>query len=327
MLPVMIEIDSVRTRRRRWVRTALLAPLLTLGLTSAEAQTTEPFSATLIAAGDIASCSQTGDEATAALIDTLPGTILALGDLAYEDGSAEDFENCYAPTWGRFKDRTRPALGNHEYKQKGAGPYFDYFGAAAGDRTLGYYSFDIGPWHLISLNSNCSDVGGCSRGSPMEQWLRQDLAATSAQCVLAFWHHPRWYTPSKQPTTAKLEATDRKMSPFWIALMEYGADVVLNGHRHTYERFARQDAQGNGDPNGVRQFVVGTGGGPHDRYEAAAAPNSEIRQADVHGVVQMNLRADGYDWRFVPVAGESFTDSGSDTCTPARAPQPTPPPA
>jgi acid phosphatase type 7 len=321
---MMRETYCVSWRRRRWAPTALLVPLLTLGLTSAEAQT-EPFSATLIAAGDIASCSQTGDEATAALIDTMPGTILALGDLAYEDGSTEDFENCYAPTWGRFKDRTRPALGNHEYKQKGAGPYFDYFGAAAGDRELGYYSFDIGPWHLISLNSNCSDVGGCSRGSPMEQWLRRDLAATSAQCVLAYWHHPRWYTPSKQPTTGKLEATDRKMSPFWNALMEYGADVVLNGHRHTYERFARQDAQGKGDPNGIRQFVVGTGGAPNDRYEASAAPNSEIRQADVHGVLQMSLRADGYDWQFVPVAGESFTDSGSDTCTPVRSPEPAPP--
>src|SRR5688500_7424695 len=322
MLPVMRESIGVRRRRWRWVPAALLVPpLLTLGL-PAGAQTTEPFQATLVAAGDIATCSATGDEGTAALIDSLPGTVLALGDLAYEDGSKEDFDNCYAPSWGRFKDRTKPALGNHEYNQKGAGPYFDYFGDAAGDRTKGYYSFDIGPWHLISLNSNCSDAGGCSRGSPMEQWLRQDLAATSAQCVLAFWHHPRFYTPSKQPTTAKLESTDRKMTAFWMALVEYGADVVVNGHRHTYERFARQDAQGTGDPNGVRQFVVGTGGGPFDRYEASAAPNSEIRQAGVHGVLQMTLRADGYDWRFVPVAGESFTDSGTDTCTPARQPAP-----
>jgi hypothetical protein len=299
-------------------------PLLTLGLPLAGAQTTEVFEATLIAAGDIALCNDSGDEATATLIDSIPGTVLALGDLAYEDGSKADFENCYAPTWGRFKDRTRPALGNHEYVQKGAGPYFEYFGPLAGD-PRGYYSFDIGPWHLIALNSNCSDVGGCSKGSPMEQWLREDLAAHPAQCILAFWHHPRFYTPSKQPTTNRLEATDKKMVAFWVALGEAGADVVLNGHRHTYERFARQDGQGNADPNGIRQFVVGTGGGPHDRYVGATAPNSEVRKADTWGVLQVTLRADSYDWRFVPVAGETFTDSGTDTCTPAPAAPPPPP--
>jgi hypothetical protein len=161
----------------------------------------------------------------------------------------------------------------------------------------------------------------------MEQWLRQDLAATSSQCVLAFWHHPRFFTPSKQPDKGKLEANDKKMSAFWAALVEHGADVVLNGHRHTYERFARQDAQGKGDPEGVRQFVVGTGGAPLDRYEASAAPNSEIRHAGGHGVLEMTLRADGFDWRFAPVAGETFTDSGSDTCTPARQSAPAAPPA
>ena len=319
--------DGLPRRRWRWLPAALLVPpLLTLGLPLAGAQTTEAFEATLIAAGDIALCNDSGDEATAALIDSIPGTVLALGDLAYEDGSKADFDNCYGPTWGRFKDRTKPALGNHEYVQKGAAPYFEYFGPGAGD-PRGYYSFDLGPWHLIALNSNCSDVGGCSKGSPMEQWLREDLAAHPSECILAFWHHPRFYTPSKQPTTRKLEATDKKMVAFWNALLEAGADVVLNGHRHMYERFARQNNEGNADPNGIRQFVVGTGGGPHDRFAGSAAPNSEIRKAETWGVLQMTLRANSFDWRFVPVAGETFTDSGTDTCTPAPAPAPPAPPA
>ena len=304
-----------------------MPPLLTFGLPGAGAQTAETGDPTVIAAGDISMCQTTGDEETAALIDSMPGTVLPLGDLAYQDGSKADFENCYAPTWGRFKDRSRPVLGNHEYVQKGAGPYFDYWGDAAGDRTKGYYSFDIGSWHIVALNSNCSDAGGCSKGSPMEQWLRGDLAAHPSRCLLAMWHHPRFYSPSRQPTTSRLEATDKKMSAFWVALMEAGADVVLAGHRHIYERFARQDSEGNADPNGIRQFVVGTGGGPHDRFEGPTAPNSEIRKADTYGVLQMTLHAESYDWRFVPVAGETFTDSGSDTCGPAPAPEPEPAPA
>ena len=225
--------------------------------------------------------------------------------------------------------RSRPVLGNHEYVQKGAGPYFDYWGDAAGDRTKGYYSFDLGSWHLIALNSNCSDVGGCSKGSPMEQWLRDDLAAHPSRCILAFWHHPRFYSPSRQPGS-RLEATDKKMQAFWLALHEAGADVVLNGHRHIYERFARQNPDANADPAGIRQFVVGTGGGPLDRFEGPTAANSEIRKAETYGVLQLTLHAEGYDWRFVPVAGDTFTDAGSDTCGPASPPPPQsspPPPA
>ncbi len=317
--------DGFIPRRWRWLpATLLVPPLLALGLPGAEAQTTETADPTVIAAGDISMCQTSGDEETAALIDSLPGTVLPLGDLAYQDGSKADFDNCYAPTWGRFKDRSRPALGNHEYVQKGAGPYFDYWGEAAGDRTKGYYSFDLGSWHLIALNSNCSDAGGCSRGSPMEQWLRADLAAHASRCILAYWHHPRFFTPSKQPTTSRLEAIDKKMQAFWAALYEAGADVVLNGHRHVYERFARQNPDAQADPNGIRQFVVGTGGGPFDRFTGAAAPNSEARQAETYGVLHLTLRADGYDWRFVPVAGQTFTDSGSDTCGAESAPPPPP---
>jgi len=306
----------------------LVPALLTLGLPGAGAQTTDPSAdPTVIAAGDISMCQTTGDEETAKLIDSMPGTVFPLGDLAYQDGSKADFDNCYVPTWGRFKDRSRPVLGNHEYVQKGATPYFDYWGDAAGDRTKGYYSFDIGSWHIVALNSTCAEAGGCNKGAPMEQWLRQDLAAHPSRCLLAMWHHPRFYSPSKQPTTSKLEPTDRKMIAFWAALQEAGADIVLGGHRHVYERFARQDAEGNATPAGIRQFVVGTGGGPHDRFTGPVAPNSEIRKAETYGVLQLTLHPGSYDWRFVPTAGDTFTDSGSDTCdTPATPPPASPPP-
>ncbi|HVW31022.1 MAG TPA: metallophosphoesterase, partial [Acidimicrobiia bacterium] len=289
--------------------------LFTFGLPATlSAQTAPPPSAdpTVVAAGDIAMCPTTGDEATAGLVDGIPGTVLALGDLAYQDGSKADFDNCYTPSWGRFKDRTRPATGNHEYVQKGAGPYFDYFGPAAGDRTKGYYSFDIGSWHLISLNSTCAAAGGCSKNSPMEQWLRADLAAHPAKCTIAYWHHPRFFTPARQPGVAKIEPVDKKMSAFWADLVAAGVDIVLNGHRHDYERFARQDADGNASPTGIREFIVGTGGGPHDHFEGAVAPNSEIRKQDTWGVLQLTLHPESYDWKFVATPGDPFTDSGSE---------------
>ncbi|MCA1842470.1 MAG: metallophosphoesterase [Actinobacteria bacterium] len=321
-------IDGLPATRWRWIPAFLLVPpLLTFGFPAARAQTTETADPTVIAAGDISMCQTTGDEDTAALIDSMPGTVLPLGDLAYQDGSKADFDNCYTPSWGRFRDRSRPVLGNHEYVQKGAGPYFDYWGPAAGDRTKGYYSFDVGAWHLIALNSNCADNGGCSKGSPMEQWLRDDLAAHPARCVMAMWHHPRFFSPSRQPTTSKIEAVDKKMAAYWADLYAAGVDVVLNGHRHVYERFARQDPNAKADPNGVRQFVVGTGGGPHDRFEGPTAPNSEVRKEGTYGVLQMTLHPEGFDWRFVATAGDPFTDAGSDTCTAAPPPPPSPPPA
>src|SRR5206468_8080939 len=202
--PTEVFVSSVATVRDRtvpspgrwrWLPAAVLVPaLVTLGLPDAGAQTTAPpppgGDPTIVAAGDIATCNDTGDEGTAALVDSMPGTVLPLGDLAYQDGSKADFDNCYGPTWGRFKDRSRPTTGNHEYVQNGAGPYFDYWGAGVGERGKGYYSFDVGTWHLIALNSTCGAVGGCARNTPMEQWLKADLAATKAHCILAFWHRP-----------------------------------------------------------------------------------------------------------------------------------------
>jgi hypothetical protein len=260
----------------------------------------------LVGAGDIADCGSSGDEATAALLDDIPGTVYTTGDNVYDAGTANEFVNCYHPSWGRHKERTRPAAGNHDYMTTGAAGYFGYFGALAGDPSKGYYSYDLGKWHIIVINSNCSYVGGCGAGSPQEQWLRADLAAHPALCALAYWHHPRFSSGTHGSHTT--------MWPVWQALYNAGADVVLNGHDHDYERFSPQDPNGTADPGqGIREFVVGTGGKDHYAFGLPIA-NSEMRNADTFGVLKLTLRATSYDWEFVPVAGEAFTDFGSALC-------------
>lgn len=263
----------------------------------------------LVGAGDISSCDDlAGAEATAKLIERIPGTVFAAGDLAYPDGSDEQFAKCYAPTWGRFKDRTRPAPGNHEYHSDGASGYSRYFGAAAGDPKKAYYSYDLGAWHIIALNSECAQVGGCGADSPQGQWLRQDLAQHPTTCTLAYFHKPLFSSGSSH-------GNDPEMKPLWQALYAAGADVVINGHDHDYERFAPQNPDGNADPkNGIREFVVGTGGKNSHRSFATPKANSEIRQADSFGVLKLTLHASGYAWEFVPEAGKSFHDSGSGSC-------------
>jgi hypothetical protein len=276
----------------------------------------------LLAAGDIAECDEQGDEATAAILAQQTGTIAMLGDGAYPDGTAQEYAQCYDPTWGRHKGRTRPVTGNHDYVEKGAPGYFGYFGARAGEPPKGYYSYDLGAWHIVALNSSCKEVGGCERGSRMEAWLQGDLAATRAQCILAYWHHPRYFSPSREPGVGKVDPRDRKMTHIWRDLHAAGADVVLSGHRHNYERFVRQDGDGNADPSGIREFVVGTGGGPHHLFTGPVAPGSEVRADGIWGVLRMTLRPDGYDWTFLPAEDSTFTDSGHDTCQPAN-PTPT----
>ena len=263
----------------------------------------------LVGAGDIASCDDlAGARATATLIENIPGTVFATGDLAYPSGSDEDFARCYAPTWGRFKDRTRPAPGNHEYRSSGASGYSRYFGAAAGDSRKAYYSYDLGAWHVIVLNSECAAVGGCDSASPQGQWVRQDLAQHPALCTLAYFHKAFF-------SSGRKHGNDPQMKPLWQALYAAGVDVVINGHDHDYERFAPQDPDGHADPGrGIRAFVTGTGGKNTHRSFAKPRPNSEIRNADTFGVLKLTLHPSSYDWEFVPEAGKTFTDSGRGTC-------------
>lgn len=261
----------------------------------------------LVAAGDIAACNTFGDEATAKLLDALPGTVAPLGDLVYEYATEYDFDYCYDPTWGRHKARTRPGVGGHEYLTRDAAPYYKYFGAAAGDPSKGYYSYDLGAWHIVSLNDTCSEIGGCGAGSPQEQWLRSDLAANSKRCTLAYLHTPRF-------SSGSLHGSETAVQALWQALYDHGADVMLSGHDHIYERFAPQTPTGRLDrARGIRQFVVGTGGRSHYGI-GEPAPHSEVRNNDTFGVIKLTLGAAGYSWRFVPEAAKTFTDSGRDVC-------------
>jgi acid phosphatase type 7 len=263
--------------------------------------------AILVGAGDIADCKDlAGAEATAKLLDHVSGTVMAVGDLAYPDGSKENFD-CYDKTWGRAKARTRPAPGNHEFHSSGATPYFDYFGAVAGDPKTGYYSYELGTWHIIVLNSECKDVGGCEAGSPQEKWLRADLTAHPVTCTLAYWHKPLF-------SSGGAHGNDLTVKPLFQALYDANADVVVNGHDHDYERFAPQDPDGAADSKrGIREFVAGTGGKNHRPF-GEPKPNSELRDATAFGVLKLTLKANGYDWQFIPEAGKSFTDSGGGKC-------------
>jgi hypothetical protein len=257
----------------------------------------------LVGAGDIASCSSEGDEATASLLENIPGTVFTTGDNVYPDGSSTEFANCYDPSWGRLKARTYPSPGNHDYHITDAAGYFNYFGPAAGDPTKGYYSYDLGTWHIIVLNSNIP----VEAGSPQEQWLRADLAAHPVACTAAYWHHPRFSSGIRHGSNTRLQ-------PLWQALYDYGADVVMVGHEHNYERFAPQDPNGKADPaRGIRQFVIGSGGRSHYEFGAPIA-NSEIRNGDTHGVLKLTLHPTSYSWEFIPEAGGSFTDSGNSPC-------------
>jgi hypothetical protein len=260
---------------------------------------------TFTGAGDIASCYDDNDAATAALVERIGGAVFALGDTAYDVGSLPEFLSCYDPTWGRFRDRTWPVPGNHDYYTPAATGYFGYFGDRAGDPGEGWYAFDLGGWHIVALNSNCDLIGGCGEGSLQLAWLRADLAASDATCTLAMMHHPRFSSGG--------HGDDADVTPLWQALYADGAELVLSGHDHTYERFAPQAPDGRVDPaGGIVQFVVGTGGAPVRGFERTE-PNSVARISGEHGVLSLTLRPDGYDWAFVPVAGGA-TDAGRASC-------------
>lgn len=260
----------------------------------------------LVGAGDIGDCGVQEDSQTAALLDDIEGTVFTAGDNAYENGSARVFATCYDETWGRHKARTRPVPGNHDWYTSRLAGYFDYFGdAARGPDGDPWYSFDIGSWHVVMLDSECDKTGGCDADSSQGRWLAADLAVSEAQCTVAIWHKPRFSSGE--------HGNDRSVAPFWTSLYAAGADIVINGHDHDYERFAPQDPDGNEDRDrGIREFVVGTGGTPLRQFGDVAA-NSELRAAVTHGVFKLTLREGAYDWEFIPVSGD-FSDRGTSSC-------------
>jgi len=259
----------------------------------------------LVGAGDIADCDLPDDSATAALIDATPGTVFTAGDNAYPDGTAAQFHDCYDPTWGRFRDRTRPAPGNHDWQTKGAAGYLGYFGQAAEPHDTIWYSYDLGTWHVVVLDSDCSLVGGCGAGSAQGKWLAADLKASTATCTLAIWHQPRFSSGE--------HGNDAEVAPFWRALYDAGADVVVNGHDHDYERFAPQDPEARQDrTRGIREFVVGTGG-QSLRAFSTTRDNSELRVSTTHGVIRFVLHQASYEWTFLPTTG-TLGDAGTAPC-------------
>jgi len=269
---------------------------------SSPAASTAESPPTIAAVGDIASCDVEGDSATAALVPT-GATVVTLGDNVYPAGSDETYADCYDPAWGAFRDRTRPSAGNHDLRDDGGAAYWRYFGDQAGRPGEGWYSFDLGEWHLVALNSNCELIP-CGPGSPQYEWLVDDLAASDATCTVAYMHHARF---SSGPNGDYPPVT-----PLWDALDAAGADVLLVGHDHLYERFAPQGSTGAPTPDGIRQFTAGTGG--YELYaQERVAPNSEVVIDDTFGVLFMALAADSYEWSFVGVDGREV-DSGTDRC-------------
>jgi hypothetical protein len=307
---------ALTSARRGGVRaasreTGANAPRLVVTTTSAPQPPSGPLrgpTAVLVAAGDVA-YGGSGDDQTAALLDTIDPTVIAtLGDNAYDSGTAEEFASWYAPTWGRHKAKTRPSPGNHEYKTPGASGYFDYFGAAAGERGKGWYSYDVGAWHLIALNTNGPDACetiSCSPASEQERWLRADLASTRKSCVLAYFHHPRFSTGP--------HGDHPGVAPLWQALYDHGVEVVLQGHDHNYQRWVPMTPSGEMDATrGIRSFVVGTGG--KNLYPVGARTGLTAKQGDTLGVLKLTLGDGAYEWEFVPVAGETYADSGTGSC-------------
>ena len=240
------------------------------------------------------------------VIKVKPNAVLALGDNQYEKGELANFQASYDPTWGRFKSITRPVPGNHEYYGSNAEGYYQYFGKAAGDRDKGYYSFNLGNWHLIALNSNCKAIGGCEVGSPQEKWLKADLKKNPKTCTLAYWHHPRF--------SSGTHGNNKIVEDLWKDLYDAGAELVLSGHDHSYERFAPQGLDEKADAKkGIRQIVIGNGGKSLYPFKTIRA-NSEVRDNESYGVLKVALHPKSYDWELMPIAGDSFTDKGSTPC-------------
>jgi hypothetical protein len=257
-----------------------------------------PGATVLLAVGDIGTCDDTNDDSVARLPAQLPGSIALLGDDVYPDGGLADYEQCFDPSWGPLRPRIHPSQGNHDFESSDASGYYDYFGAAAGTAHEGWYSYDLGTWHVIVLNSDCPSVGGCGKSSPQVAWLKADLKAHPAVCTLAYWHHPRYSSGE--------HGDDPRTEVMWQVLAAAGADLVLSGHDHDYERLAPVD--------GIRSFVVGTGGHSLIPFIRAPIPQTELRVDDSYGLLALDLGATGYSWQFVPIPGDELHDQGSATC-------------
>jgi len=264
---------------------------------------------TVLLAGDIAYGTADSREAeTADLVKSRSGLVITAGDNAYPAGTYQEFRDYYRPTWGRFLGRTRPTPGNHDYRTPGAAGYFKYFGRRAGPAGRGYYSFKAGSWRVFGLDSEvCKTSTGCGPGSPQFKWLKKKLTGSRERCTLAIWHTPRF--------SSGQHGDDPRVGPLLRLLYKNGAEVVVNGHEHDYERMAPARHTGTVDRKyGIRQFIVGTGGAPLRAKGTTAAPHSRVFQADTWGVLQLKLRWNSYNWRFLPIEGQSFEDSGKGRC-------------
>lgn len=320
-------LRTIKRLKHLWWLPVLLLVALAAGYFSYRAPTQPPAKqvllpekeVTLAAAGDIAcdasmkpnerECHQ---DQTAAMVKNIkPDAVLALGDLQYPRATLDRLQDSYDKSWGQFKDKTYPVPGNHEYQLLGgADGYFDYFNGVgnfsgpAGDRDKGYYSFDLGNWHLIAINSNCDKIGGCGLKSAQYKWLKQDLESNQKPCQLAFWHHPR-FSSGRHEENGEMQA-------MWELLYGHRADLVLVSHNHAYERFAKQSSQRKLVGDGVRQMVVGTGGRSH--YDKTVErPNAEVYRSGTFGILKLVLKSGGYDWDFQS-EGSGFNDRGSDNC-------------
>jgi Calcineurin-like phosphoesterase len=291
---------SIRGRKKERM-IALLVIFLSITLTwqtfYVPPQKVSAASVVLVGAGDIASCSLNEDEATAKLLDNISGTVFTAGDNVYTNGTYTEFRHCYHPTWGRHKSRTKPVPGNHDYNTSGAAGYFRYF-----SNPPSYYAYNLGDWRIYALNSNIN----VSSTSAQVRWLKDDLARNPKRCVLAYWHHPRWSSGSRH-------GSDSKYQTLWKTLYDAGAELVINAHEHNYERFKQMNASGSAASQGLREIVVGTGGAGLYPFGSIRS-TSEVHNSSTHGVLKLTLTSTSYSWRFVPVAGKSFTDSGTTNC-------------
>jgi hypothetical protein len=257
----------------------------------------------LVGAGDIADCTKTAVTETAKLLDSMSGVVFTLGDNVYDTGTMANYVGCYGPNWGRHLSRTKPAVGNHDWNGSSLSAYYSYFGAtgAAGPDGQGYYSYEAGSWHVLVLNSEIP----ISAGSAQLMWAQSDLEASKAQCTIAYWHHPLFSSAQNGPQPF--------VKDLWRMLYQYNVDVVMNGHDHVYERFDLQNPDGARDSaRGIRQFTAGTGGSTLYAFGPLRA-NSQAHSA-THGVLKLDLQGNFYTWQFIPIAGQSYSDSGSGTC-------------